>query len=79
MVCLGFTSEGGYETAAAFLAGTVMIPRIRRLGTADIASQWRPRNRPQARRFKARTPGYNLPPLLWHHVHGSKNNGDGNR
>lgn len=53
MVWLGFTSEGGYETVTALLTGPVMIPRSRRLGTADIASQWRPRNRPQARRFKA--------------------------
>ena len=33
---IGFTSEGGYETATALLAGNVMMPRSRRLGIAVL-------------------------------------------
>jgi hypothetical protein len=45
MVWLGFTSDGGYETATPLLSGNVMILLSRCIRTADSPSQWRPRNK----------------------------------
>jgi hypothetical protein len=55
VVWLGFTSEGGYETASALLVGNVMIPRTRSIRTADIPSQWRTRNKELEIYFTDRT------------------------